>query len=85
METEQINIRLSEKLLEVAKRYAENYGYKDVEELANDSIRKKVFEDNEFDDSFTEKEIKLVDSLINTSIEKQETISEDELNKTLLE
>jgi len=45
--TEQINLKLSKNLLEVARKYAEIYGYRNIQELAAESIREKVFEDNE--------------------------------------
>ncbi|MBI2451994.1 hypothetical protein HYV50_02865 [Candidatus Pacearchaeota archaeon] len=84
METEQINLKLPKNLLKAVEDYARNYGYRNVQELAAESLREKVFENNEFDESFTEKEIELIDSLIELSIKKKAIILEDEINKTLL-
>jgi len=82
--SEQINLKLSKNLLEAAKKYADIYGYRNIQELAAESIREKVFENNEFDETFSEKEIELIDSLIESSIKNKEIVDEEELNKTLL-
>lgn len=84
METKQINLKLPKNLIEAAESYAQNYGYRNVQELASESLREKVFEDNEFDESFSEKEIEMIDSLIELSVKDKELVSEEELNKTLL-
>ncbi|MAG01966.1 hypothetical protein CMI42_01400 [Candidatus Pacearchaeota archaeon] len=85
MEAEQINLKLSKNLIEAARKYAEIYGYKNMQELAAESIREKVFENNEFDETLSDKEIELIDSLIGLSIKKDDLVSEEELKKTLLE
>jgi hypothetical protein len=84
MKTKQINLKLSKDLLEVAERYAKNFGYRNVQELAAESMREKVFERNEFDETFSDKEVELIDSLISLSIKKGNLVSEEELNKTLI-
>jgi len=83
--SEQINLKLSKNLIEAARKYAEAYGYKNIQELASESIREKVFEVNEFDETLSDNEIELIDSLISKSIKKKAFVSEDELKKTLLE
>lgn len=85
METKQINLKLSKNLLEAAESYAKSYGYRNVQELVAESVREKIFEKNEFDETFSEKEIELIDSLIGASIKKKALVSESELNKVLLE
>ena|SRR3989338_8963861 len=82
-ETEQINLKLSRELLEAAQSYAKNFGYRNVQELAAESMREKVFEKNEFDESFSDKDIELVDSLIELSLKKGNLVSEEELKKAL--
>ncbi len=82
-ETEQINLKLSKELLEAAQRYAKNFGYRNVQELVAESMREKVFEKNEYDESFSDKEIELVDSLIELSLKKGDLASEEELKKAL--
>ncbi|MBU0466366.1 MAG: hypothetical protein KJ718_06610 [Nanoarchaeota archaeon] len=85
METKQINLKLPENLLLAAESYAKNYGYRNLQELASESLREKVFEDNEFDENFSDKEIELIDTLIELSLKKKVVVSEEEINKTLLE
>lgn len=84
METKQINLKLPKNLIIAAEKYVKNYGYRNIQELAAESIREKVFDENEFDESFNEKEIKLIDSIIELSIKNKKFVSEGELNKILL-
>ena len=84
IETEQINLKLSKELLEAAQRYVRNFGYRNVQELAAESMREKIFEKNEYDESFSDKEIELVDSLVELSIKKGDLVSEEELKKVLI-
>ena len=84
MNTKQINLKLPKNLVNAAENYAKNYGYRNVQELAAESLREKIFEDNEFDESFSEKEIELIDSIIELSMKKGAIISEEKLNKMLL-
>jgi len=81
--SEQINLKISKNLLEAAKKYAEMYGYRNIQELANESIREKVFEDNEFDETFNEEEIELIDSLIRNIIQNKNFGTKEELDKIL--
>jgi 3-dehydroquinate dehydratase len=81
--SEQINLKLSKNLAEAARRYAEIYGYRNIQELANESIREKVFENNEFDETFSDNEIKLIDSLIEVSKNKNSFVSEEEIKQIL--
>ncbi|MBS3081847.1 hypothetical protein J4416_02840 [Candidatus Pacearchaeota archaeon] len=82
-ETEQINLKLSKGLLEAAQRYAINFGYRNVQELVAESMREKIFEKNEYDEGFSDKEIELVDSLIEMSVKSGKLVSEEELKKAL--
>jgi len=84
METKQINLKLPENLIKAAEEYAKSYGYRNVQELAAESLREKVFENNEFDENFSDKEIELIDKLIELSVKKNELVSEEKLNKILL-
>jgi len=81
--SEQINLKLSKNLAEAARRYAEIYGYRNIQELANESIREKIFENNEFDETLSDKEIKLIDSLIETSQDRSAFVSEEEIKNIL--
>ena len=69
METRQINLKLPENLIEAAEEYARNFGFRNIQELAAESIREKVFEKNEFDETVSEKEIELIDNLIEHTME----------------
>ena len=80
-----MNLKLSKNLMKAAERYNKNYGYRNIQELIAESLREKVIEDNGFDESFSDKEIELIDSLIEQSIKKKEFVSEEELTKSLLE
>ena len=81
---EQINLKLPKNLIDVAKKYVDNYGYRNIQELLAESIREKVFENNEFDETFEEKDIELIENLIDTSIKGKGIVSEQKLMKTLL-
>lgn len=81
MEAKQINLKLSKNLLDKANKYIKNYGYKNIQELASESIREKIFQESEYDESISEKEIDLINKLIELSIKKGEIVSEEELNQ----
>lgn len=81
----QINLKLPENLVIAAKRYVDNFGFRNIQDLAAEAIREKVFEKNEYDENFSKEEIELIDSLISLSVKKGDLISEEELNKILLE
>ena len=84
MEVKQINMKMSQNLHEAAENYAKNFGFRNVQELMAESLREKIFKKNIFDESFSEKEIELIDNLIETSIKRDDLGSEEELNKILL-
>ncbi len=85
MKTKQINLKLPKNLHSAAENYAKNFGFRNIQELISESIREKIFEKNPFDENFNEDEIDLIDNLIEVSIKNKEFISEEELNKILLE
>ena len=85
METKQINLKLPKNLLRAIQNYVENFGYRNIQDLAIESIREKIFEKNEYDETFSKEEIELINSLISLSIKKKDLVSEEELNKVLLE
>ncbi len=85
MEAKQINLKIPENLLLAAQNYAKNFGYRNIQDLATESMREKIFEKNEFDETFSEEEINLIEQLITISIKKKLFSTEEEMNKILLE
>jgi hypothetical protein len=85
MEVKQINLKIQKNLLEAAQNYIKNFGYKNIQDLATASMREKIFDKNEFDETLNEEEINLIDELICLSIKKKNFVSEEEINKILLE
>ena len=83
METKQINLKIPKNLLKAAQNYAKNFGYRNIQDLATESMREKIFEKNEFDETFSEEEINMIDALIETTIKNKDFISEKELFNSL--
>ncbi len=82
METKQVNLTVPKTLLEKAGIYAQQHGFRNVQELAAEALREKVFEAG-YDDSFTGKEVELIEKLIEASISKGKIKSEQELMRAL--
>ncbi|PIN99930.1 hypothetical protein COT72_03780 [archaeon CG10_big_fil_rev_8_21_14_0_10_43_11] len=82
MGTKQLNVKLPEKLLQNAQKYVKTFGFTNVQELIRDSLREKIFE-SRYDETFTQREINLIDSVIKTSLEQGHVISEEELVNVL--
>lgn len=70
MGTKQINLKLSKELYNSAESFAQSYGYRNVQELAADSLREKIFEKSDFDESFSGKEIELIDQIIEKTVKR---------------
>ena len=85
MDTKQINLKLPENFVKAAESYAKNFGFRNIQELAAASMREKIFEKNEFDETFNEKEIELVDNLIEKIVKTKDFSTEEEMDKILLE
>lgn len=83
MKTKQLNLKIPPNLLKAAENYARVNGYRNVQELISESMREKIFKKNEFDETFSQKEIELIDFLIENSLGNN-LVSENELNKILL-
>lgn len=83
MTFQQINLRLPANLLAAARNYAEHFGFKNVQELTAEALREKVMEESEFDETFTKKEIELIEELAEISIKKGLLGTEEELRKIL--
>jgi len=85
MALQQINLRLPTNLIVAAKNYAEHFGFKNVQELTAEALREKVMENSEFDETFTDKEIELIEAFAEVSIKKGLLGTEEELMKVLNE
>ena len=83
MVLKQINLRLPENLVDAAQNYAEHFGFKNIQELTAEALREKVMEESEFDETFTEEEVKLIEKLAEISIEKGLLHSEKEIFEKL--
>ena len=83
METKQINMKIPVNLFKVAQTYADTFGFRNIQELINESMREKIFEKNEFDLDFSNKEINLIDNLISSTIKNKDFITEEELFNSL--
>ena len=84
MDIKQINLKLPKNFVDAAESYAKNFGFRNIQELAAASMREKIFENNEFDETFNEKEIELVDNLIEKIMKTKDFSTEEEMNKILL-
>ena len=83
MKIKQINLKVPKNLHRAAESYAKNFGFRNIQELIAESIREKVFENNRYDEVFSNDEINLIDNLIETSVKNKQFVSEEELNKIL--
>lgn len=79
--TKQINLKLPSSLFASAESFAESYGYRNVQDLVTECLREKVFERNDFDESFSEKEIGLVDRVIEKSLKAGKLVDAKEYFK----
>ena len=79
----QINLKIPLSLYEAAQRYVESFGFRNIQDLATESMREKIFEKNEYDETFSEEEIRLVDELIKTTLKKKRFVTEEELMNAL--
>ena len=79
----QINIRLPAKLQSAAEQYTENFGYRNIQEFILEAIRDKIFRDNKYDETFSAKEIDLIERLLSVSIEKGKIKDKDDIIKAL--
>jgi len=66
----QLNLKFPDKLLAAAQKYAKSYGFRNVQELAADCLRERVLR-KAYDRSFSEKEIELIDRVIERSLSKR--------------
>lgn len=83
MATKQVNLKLSDTLYRDAQKYASLNGFRNIQDFASESMRKKIYGEREYDESFTEREIKLIDALIAKTLKEGNFVSEKELRRLL--
>jgi len=79
----QINIRLPARLQSATEQYVDNYGYRNIQEFILEAIRDKIFRDNKYDETFSGKEIDLIEKLLAVSIEKGKIKDRNDIAKAL--
>jgi len=79
----QINIRLPARLQLATEQYVENYGYRNIQEFILEAIRDKIFRDNKYDETFSDKEIDLIEKLLVVSIERGKIKDQNDIIKAL--
>ena len=82
----QVNLTLPKNLQMAAEEYAKRFGFRNIQELATEAIREKVFFwDKGYDEELTLKEIALIEKFINITFKnKRQIVDEKALNKALL-
>jgi len=83
MATKQLNLKMSTNLFNSAESFAESYGYRNVQELTLESLREKIFEKSDFDESFSGKEIELIDKVIEKAVKSGKLIDAEEYFRDL--
>ncbi len=77
--TEQLNLRLNEKIYNLSSKYAEEHGYMNVQDFIRETIREKLFEEPDI----SKEEIELIRKLILSSEKDKLYGTEKELFKKL--
>jgi hypothetical protein len=75
----QLNVRISDPLLDKATIYAQKHGFSNVQELIKESLREKIFEES----LISKEELMLVKKLAQVTEEKNLWGTEQELFKKL--
>ncbi len=65
-------------MLVSAEKYAKNYGFSNVQEFIRETVREKLFKPE-----FTKKEIDLIAKFADVCEEKNQFVSEEEINQKL--
>lgn len=79
--TKQVNLKLPSNLYASAESFAESYGYRNIQDLVTECLREKVFEKTDFDESFSEKEIELIDKIIEKTLKANKLVDAKEYFK----
>lgn len=80
----QINLKIPDTLFSKAKKHVDKYGYKNIQELALESMREKIFNSKEeYDETFTKRELELIEKFVEKVHEEGDFIDADELFRIL--
>ena len=79
----QVNLKFPEPLYRATSKFARSNGYRNVQDVVYESVREKVNRKPGYDESFTEREIALIDRILETSLRKGLIASEKELRSAL--
>ncbi|MEA1907085.1 MAG: hypothetical protein U9N12_09085 [Euryarchaeota archaeon] len=71
------------KLQSATEQYVDNYGYRNIQEFILEAIRDKIFRDNKYDETFSDKEIDLIEKLLAVSIEKGKIKDQTDIIRSL--
>ena len=83
MMTKQVNLKLPDAFFTAAQKYVESFGFRNLQDLALESMREKIFEAGEYDEDFSDREIELIDRLIGLSVGKKALGSREQLRDAL--
>jgi Arc/MetJ-type ribon-helix-helix transcriptional regulator len=78
----QINLKLSDRMFNSAKKFSEKKGFNSMQDFIREILREKLFERG-YDNSFNEREIALIDEIIEKSLKRGNLVSEKEFLKAL--
>ena len=81
--TKQLNVKISDELYLAGAKFAERFGYRNIQDAMVSSFRGLLSENGVFDNSFSKKEISLIDEIIDKSIKGGKLGSEKKLMKAL--
>lgn len=73
----QINVRLSQEMIEKAEKYAEEFGFSNVQEVIKNALRKELYEEYSIED------IKLIEEFEKYCDKNNLYVGEDELFEVL--
>jgi len=81
--TKQVNVKISDEFFLAGVKFAQKFGYRNIQDAMTSSLREKLSEVGAFDNSFSKKEISLIDEMIDKSIKGGKLGSEKKLMKAL--
>ena len=85
MTLKQVNLTLPKTMVKAAEEYAKRFGFRNIQELAAESMREKIFFQKEYDEELTPKEVEIIDTFIDKTLKNKKLLAnEEDLDKALL-